>query len=62
MRFRTLALALALAFGMSAMAQASPKRAVIHKTARKGKVRKGTSKMAKAHKAKRGKTIKHKNV
>jgi len=44
------------------MAQASPKRAVIHKTARKGKVRKGTSKMAKAHKAKRGKTIKHKNV
>jgi len=60
MRFRTLALTLALAFGTTAMAEASQaKRAVIHRTAKKGTVRKArTSKLAKARKAKRGKTIK----
>ncbi len=56
MRIRTLALVLALVFGATAMVQASPaKRAVIHKSARRAKVRKGTSKMVKARKAKRGK-------
>ena len=60
MRFRTLALALALACGMTVAADASTaKRAVVHKTARKGTVRKGKSKMAKVRKAKRGRTVKH---
>jgi hypothetical protein len=57
MRIRTLALALALALGATAMSAANPaKRAVIHKTARKGTVRK--AKTSKARKAPRGKTVK----
>jgi hypothetical protein len=60
MRFRTLILALALAAGFTSLASASTARkAVIHKTARKGKVRKGTVKSARVRKAKHGKTIKH---
>ena len=60
MRFRTLILALALATGLTSLASASTaKRPVIHKTARKGRVRKGAVKSARVRKAKRGKIIKH---
>jgi hypothetical protein len=59
MRIRTLALALALACGTTAMAANQAKRPVVHRTAKKGTVRKAkTSKVAKARKAKRGKTVK----
>jgi hypothetical protein len=57
MRFRTLALALALAFGMTAMADASTARkAVVHKTAKKGTVRRSRS--VKARKTGHGKVVK----
>ncbi|HEV3200868.1 MAG TPA: hypothetical protein VGZ73_23355 [Bryobacteraceae bacterium] len=57
MRIRTLALALALVFGTTVIAEANQaKRPVIHRTARKGTVRK--SRTSKARKARRGKTIK----
>jgi hypothetical protein len=56
MKFRTLALALALVCGTTVMAEASQaRRAVIHKTTRKSTVRR--ARISNAHKAKRGKTI-----
>jgi hypothetical protein len=56
MRISTLALALALAFGTTAMVEASQaRRPVVHRTARKGMVRKGRT--SKARKFKRGKTV-----
>jgi hypothetical protein len=58
MRFRTLAVALALACGLTAMAEASPakQKAVVHRTARQGTVRK--SGKIKAHRVKSQKTVK----
>jgi hypothetical protein len=56
MRFRTLVLAFALACGTTAMVEANQaKRPVIHRTGKKGTVRRART--SKAHKAKPGKTI-----
>jgi hypothetical protein len=61
MRFRTLALALALTFGTTVMAEANQaKSPVVHRTAKKGTVRRART--SKARKAKRGKTVKRKNL
>jgi hypothetical protein len=61
MRFRTLALALALTFGTTVMAEANQaKRPVVHRTAKKGTVRRART--SKARKANRGKTVKRKNL
>ena len=56
MRFRTLALALALACGMTAMAEArqTKQKAVVHHTAKKATVRRG--KTMKANQARRART------